>query len=89
MIEQPFLEHELLTGAGRHQNDIDNSLPNDLTNLLPIVIERLKRVGVGRDTLFHSGSGDAEPHVGILGVGNNELSRPVRIAMNISQLGFE
>ncbi len=74
IFEHPLANRQGVVGAGRHQHDVDHPLLDDGADLLAIFFEGLEPdlavVGLGR---LPRGA-DAEGHVGILGVGEDELA---------------
>ena len=89
VVEQTLFQHKKFTGAGRHQRDVDDALPDDVTDLLPVL-------GEGPETDLTvvpfrrpAGSPHAEGHVGVLRIGDDEFLRARRIGMNGPQFSIE
>ena len=73
-LEDPLADRQGVVGVGRHQHDVDDPLLDDRPDLLAVLFQGLEpdlaRVGLGR----LPGRADAEGHVGVLGVGEDELA---------------
>ena len=72
MLEQTFIECETTVRADRHEHDVHQTLVGDLTHEVAIFFDRPKPGFTGMSFRTLAGRADAERHVGILGVGQNE-----------------
>ncbi len=73
-IEEPLAEREHLARAGAHQHNIDQPLGNDLADQPAVFVEGAEAGLVG--VMFGALAGCRKPegHVGILGVGEDEIA---------------
>ena len=73
VVEQPLGDRQHLVGAGAHEHDVQQSLPHVLADQLAILVQRAEAALLG--VMFGAAArrGDAEGHVGILGVGQDEV----------------
>lgn len=89
IVEQPLPQRQLFARARGHQHDVDNPLTDDRANLIAVLAQCLV-LQLGIVSLRRkSRRTDAERHVGILGIGEDEVGTPLRVVMNGSQLAIE
>ena len=60
--------------AGAHEHDVDQSLGDDLAHQLPILVQRAEAGLAGVVLGTAARRGQAEGHVGVLGVGQDEVA---------------
>ena len=87
--EQLLVDRQLLIARGRHEHDVDQSLPGDLANLLAILGQRAEPALAGMHLGRLARHADAKRHIGILGIGQNEVGGARRIGMDGRQLAIE
>ena len=74
IVEQPLAKRQGVVGAGGHQHDVDQPRPRDQPHLLAVFFERLEADLAGVHLGRPPGRAEAEGHVGVLGVGDDELA---------------
>ena len=89
VFEQPLADRQHVVAAGRHEHDVDQPLPRDLADLFAIFGQRAHPHFAGVHFGRAARRADAERHVGILGVGQDELLRARRIGVNGGQFSIE
>ena len=72
-VEQALVQRQHFVGAGAHQHDVEQPLPHVVANQLPILVQRAKPAFLS--VMFRTAARrrDAKRHVGVLGVGQNEV----------------
>ena len=83
VFEEAFLERELVAGGGGHQHDVDQALAGVLADLVAVFgqgaeADLASGVGLGRQ----AGCADAEGHVGVLGVGEDEVAAALGVGVD-------
>ena len=89
VVEQPFADRQRVVAAGRHEHDVDQTLPRDLADVLAILGQRAHANFAGVHLGRAARGADAECHVGVLGVGQDEVLAAGRIGVNGGQLAIE
>ena len=74
--------------AGRHEHDVDQARPGDQPHLLAIFLERLEPDLAGVHLGRPAGRTEPERHVGVLGVGDDELAA-ARVGVDRGELAVE
>ena len=88
VVEQPLAKGQRMVGAGRHQHDVDQARPGDQPHLIAIFFERLEPDFAGVHLGRAAGRAQAERHVGVLGVGDDELAA-ARVGVDRRELAVE
>ena len=82
VVEQPLLDRQDVVGARGHEHDVDQPLADDLAHLVAVLGQRSRlagdRIGAGRRK--------AGGHVGVLGVGEDEVGRAAGSAWMLASL---
>jgi len=89
IIEQSSLDRQHLARRAGHEHDVHefllDDLHDDVTKLAEAAIAQLAAMGLGRT----SRRADGEGHVGVLGVGEDEVLAAVRVGVNALQFLVE
>ena len=82
VVEQPFTDRERVIRARGHEHNVDQTLAGDQSHLLAVVFERLEADLTGMGLGRCAWGAEPERHVGVLGVGEDELPAPVRVGVD-------
>ncbi len=89
VVEEPLVDGQHFAGAGGHEHDVHqlcfDDLRDDVAELGQGAIAQLAAVGLRRT----AGGADGQGHVGVLGVGEDEVLAAVRVGVDAGQLEVE
>ena len=89
LIEDAFVNRQDFTGAGGHEHDVHEALFNylldDLAKLGQAAIAQFAAMGFRR----LAGRADGESHVGVLGIGKDEILAAARVGVDALQLAVQ
>jgi hypothetical protein len=88
IVEEALAERQRVVGAGGHQHDVHEARARDQPHLVAVFLERLEADLAGMHLGRLAGCAQAQRHVGVLGVGDDELAA-IRVSVDRGELTVE